>query len=133
MQELITILLRRGEGLREARAPYRWLCRAVDRTCFDLLRSGRHVRNAVDIEALDPIGAAPGVDIEARYAVLESLAMLAPEQRVLAVMLFVDGLSQAEAAQELGVSRITVNRRTQEIRDRLRWTGSHEEDHDPSE
>ncbi|WP_394840973.1 sigma-70 family RNA polymerase sigma factor [Pendulispora brunnea] len=124
MQELLSALLRRGASLRTANVPYRWLCRAVDRTCIDLLRRGRHVRGAVAIDEIDPIGPAPGVDAEARYAVLESLERLPEEHRALAILLFVDGLSQGEAADELGVSRATVNRRAQEIRAHFRWSAS---------
>jgi RNA polymerase sigma-70 factor (ECF subfamily) len=120
IQELLAVLLKRGEGLREARSPYRWLCRASDRTCLDLLRRGRHVRNALGIEDVDTIGPAPGIDAEARCAVLESLERLEEEQQALAIMLFVDGMSQGEAAEELGLSRVTVNKRAQEIRARLR-------------
>ena len=120
MQELLSVLLRRGEGLRGAESPYRWLCRAADRTCIDLLRRGRHLRTAVDIDDLDPIGVAPGMDPEARCAVAESLATLDDEQQSLAIMLFVDGLTQGQAAEELGISRVTVNKRAQAIRTRLR-------------
>jgi RNA polymerase sigma-70 factor (ECF subfamily) len=120
VQELLSILLRRGEGLRTADSPYRWLCRAADRACIDLLRRGRHLRTAVDIDDLDPIGVAPGMDPEARCAVVESLAKLDEGQQLLAIMLFVDGLTQGEAAEELGVSRVTVNKRANEIRSQLR-------------
>jgi RNA polymerase sigma factor (sigma-70 family) len=120
LQDLLTTLLRRGESLRDAQSPYRWLCRAADRTCLDLLRRGRHVRAAVPLDEIDPIGPAPGVDAEARCAVLESLATLDEGEQSLAIMLFVDGLSQGEAAAELGVSRVTVNKRAQSIRNRLR-------------
>ncbi|HSO34968.1 MAG TPA: sigma-70 family RNA polymerase sigma factor [Labilithrix sp.] len=120
VQELASILLRRGEGLRAAESPYRWLCRAADRACLDLLRRGRHLRAAMDIDDLDPVGVAPGIDPEARCAVVESLATLDEEQQSLAIMLFVDGLTQGEAAEELGVSRVTVNKRAQEIRTQLR-------------
>lgn len=78
------------------------------------------MRNALDIDALDPVGAAPGVDPEARCAALESLEKLDGDQQMLAIMLFVDGLSQGEAADELGLSRVTINKRAQEIRARLR-------------
>jgi len=122
LQELISILLRRGEGLRAAESPYRWLCRAADRTCLDLLRRGRHLRTAMDIDDLDPIGVAPGIDPEAGCAVVESLATLDEEQQSLAIMLFVDGLTQGQAAEELGVSRVTINKRAQELRARLRLT-----------
>src|SRR4051794_22327689 len=122
VQELVSILLRRGEGLRAAESPYRWLCRAADRTCIDLLRRGKQLRNAVGIDHVDPIGVAPGIDPEARCAVIESLALLDEEQQSLAIMLFVDGLTQSEAAEELGVSRVTVNKRAQELRTQLRIT-----------
>jgi RNA polymerase sigma factor (sigma-70 family) len=120
VQELISVLLRRGEGLRAAESPYRWLCRAADRTCIDLLRRGKHLRTAIDIDDLDPVGVAPGIDPEARCAVVESLEKLDEDQQALAIMLFVDGLTQGEAAEELGISRVTVNKRAQEIRTQLR-------------
>ena len=124
VQELVSVLLRRGEGFRAAESPYRWLCRVADRTCIDLLRRGRHLRTAIDIDDLDPIGVAPGIDPEARCAVVESLAQLDEDQQSLAIMLFVDGLTQGEAAAELGISRVTVNKRAQELRLQLRISHS---------
>jgi RNA polymerase sigma-70 factor (ECF subfamily) len=120
VQELLSVLLRRGEGLRSAESPYRWLCRAADRACIDLLRRSKNLRSALDIDDLDPVGVAPGMDPEARCAVVESLERLDDEQQSLAIMLFVDGLSQGEAAAELGLSRVTINKRAQEIRTQLR-------------
>jgi RNA polymerase sigma-70 factor, ECF subfamily len=122
LQELLATLLRRGESFRDAESPYRWLCRAADRTCLDLLRRGKHVREALSndgLDALDPLGPAPGIDAEARLAALQSLGRLDDDQQMLAIMLFVDGMSQAEAAAELGVSRVTINKRTQRIRSQL--------------
>jgi RNA polymerase sigma factor (sigma-70 family) len=98
----------------------------ADHTCLDLLRRGKHIRRALPIEDLDPVGPAPGIDAEARWAVLESLVELDEAEQALAVMLFVDGLSQGEAADELGVSRVTVNKRAQRIRERLRISQSTE-------
>jgi RNA polymerase sigma factor (sigma-70 family) len=122
LQELLAVLLRRGESLRDAQSPYRWLCRAADRTCLDLLRRGKRVRDALTrdgLDTLDPLGPAPGIDAEARFAALQSLNQLDEDQQTLAIMLFIDGLSQGEAAQELGVSRVTVNKRAQIIREQL--------------
>jgi RNA polymerase sigma-70 factor (ECF subfamily) len=122
LQELVATLLRRGESFRAAESPYRWLCRAADRTCLDLLRRGKRVRDALSkdgLDALDPLGAAPGADTEARFAALESLEKLDHDQQELAIMLFIDGMSQGEAAVELGVSRVTINKRTQRIRSQL--------------
>lgn len=129
LQELYAVLLRRGQSLREAKSPYRWLCRAVDRTCLDLLRRGKRVREALSpdgLERLDALGPAPGVDAEARASALSSLAVLDPAEQSLAVMLFIDGMSQGEAAAELGVSRVTVNKRAQRLRARLGLEASKE-------
>ncbi len=123
LQELCATLLRRGETFREAESPYRWLCRAVDRTCLDLLRRGKRVRDAVTMDEIDPTGPAPGIDPDERIAALQALAQLDDAQQSLAIMLFVDGLTQGDAATELGVSRVTVNKRTQEIRLRLGLAG----------
>ena len=120
LQELFTALLRRGEGFREAEAKYRWLCRAADRTCLDLLRRTKRVRDALPIEEWDPVGPAPSVDAAARYSVLRALSEMEEGEQALAIMLFVDGMSQGEAAEELGLSRVTINKRAQKIRERLR-------------
>jgi RNA polymerase sigma factor (sigma-70 family) len=120
LHELCATLLRRGEPLREATSPYRWLCRAVERTSLDLLRRRKRVREALALDDVDILGPAPGVDADERRAVLEALDALLPEQQLLAIMLFVDGMTQAEAATELGVSRVTVNKRAQELRESLR-------------
>lgn len=120
LQELFTTLLRRGEGYREAQSKYRWLARTADRTCLDLLRRDKRVRNALPLEEMDPIGPAPSVDPAARYSVLRALADLEDAEQALAIMLFVDGMSQGEAAEELGLSRVTINKRAQKIREQLR-------------
>jgi len=136
LHELCASLLRRGETFRSAEKPYRWLCRAVDRTCLDLMRRGKRIRGAVslsDFEKIDPIGPAPGVDPEARYAALQQLAQLGEDEQALTIMLFVDGMTQGEAATELGVSRVTVNKRTKEIRMRLGLAAMDQGESDASE
>lgn len=120
LHELCTTLLRRGEPLRGAASPYRWLCSAATHASLDLLRRRKRVRDALPIDDVDTLGAAPGVDPEARIEVLRALEALLPDQQTLAIMLFVDGMTQSEAADELGVSRVTVNKRAQELRDILR-------------
>lgn len=122
VQELLATLLRRGESLRDAPSPYRWLCRAADRTCLDLLRRGKRSKEALTrdgFEALDPIGPAPSVDAEARFLAIETLGALDAADQTLAILLFLDGMSQGEAADELGVSRVTINKRAQRLRSRL--------------
>ncbi len=114
------MLLHRGDALREAASPYAWLCRAAERTSLDLLRRRKRVRDAMPLCEADTLGHSPGVGAEARRVVLASIERLDPEQQALALMLFVDGMSQLEAAAELGLSRVTINKRAQSIRTQLR-------------
>lgn len=78
------------------------------------------MRAALPIEEWDPVGPAPSVDPAARYSVLRALADMEDGEQSLAIMLFVDGMSQGEAAEALGLSRVTINKRAQKIRDKLR-------------
>ena len=106
--------------MKHADYPYRWLCRASDRVCLDLLRKNRNTRATLPLDAVDEGGIAPGCDAEARRSAIASLAQLEPGDQELAIMLFVDGLSQGDAASELGLSRVTVNKRVHRLRERLR-------------
>ena len=60
----------------------------------------------------------PAVDIEARDAVLKLLGTMTEQEMQIAVLLFVDGMSQGEIAAEVGVSRVTVNKKIQALRAR---------------
>lgn len=119
VQELLAMLLRRGSAAKDADSPYRWICRALDRTCLDLLRRTKRVRAALPLEEVDEIGPAPGLDPAARRAVIESLERLEEKEQSIAIAVFVDGRSQGEVAAELGCSRVTVNKHVQRIRSQL--------------
>ncbi len=117
LQETFVKLLRYGGEYRNAASPLRFLYRVADRCCFELLE--RRSSRREDAPPDDWHGfAAPGVDPALRGAVLGFLHALSPEERQLAVLVFVDGLSQGEAAEEIGVSRVTVNKRVQALRER---------------
>ncbi|WP_240488967.1 RNA polymerase sigma factor [Labilithrix luteola] len=119
VQEFLTMLLRRGEGMRDAESPWRWMCRAMDRVCLDLLRRSKRSRDAMPLDDLDRVGPAPGVDAADRRAVLQSLERLNEQEQAIAIGVFVDGMSQGEVAAELGLSRVTVNKYVQRIRAEL--------------
>jgi RNA polymerase sigma-70 factor (ECF subfamily) len=95
-----------------------WMYRVVDRACFDQLRR-RKVRRAEPIEEHEDTPAAgPGVDVEARNAVLRLLHDLSASEYQVAVLAYVDGVTQAEIAEALGVSRPTIWKRLVAIRER---------------
>jgi RNA polymerase sigma factor (sigma-70 family) len=95
------------------------MCRALDRVCLDLLRRTKRTREALPLDEVDTIGAAPGIDAVARRAVLESLEKLDEREQTIAIAVFVDGVTQGEVASELGCSRVTVNKHVQRIRAEL--------------
>jgi RNA polymerase sigma factor (sigma-70 family) len=118
LQEACINLLRSGAGLREAKHPLAWLYRVVDRASLDQLRRGKRLRHAAPFEDLDALGPPPGVDHDLRLRVLEVLGELDAEAAEIAIAAFVDGMTQGEIAEELGYSRVTINKRVQAIRAR---------------
>jgi len=92
------------------------MCRALDRVCLDLLRRTKRTRDALPLDEVDVIGPAPGIDAVARRAVLESLERLDEREQSIAIAVFVDGVTQGEVADELGCSRVTVNKTVHRIK-----------------
>jgi RNA polymerase sigma factor (sigma-70 family) len=122
LQEAFVRVMRSGGAVREADEPLRWLYRVVDHCCFDVLRKRRRsVETQSDEEGES---AHPGVAIEVRDAVLRLIETLSEEELRIALCLFVDGMSQGEIAEEVGVSRVTVNKKVQALRARAdEWLG----------
>ncbi len=116
LQEAFVKIMRGGAAVREAHEPLRWLYRVVDRCCFDALRRRRR---SIETRG-DEQGASahPAIQIELREAVQRLLGTLDEQEMRIAVLLFMDGLSQGEIAAEVGVSRVTVNKKVQAIRAR---------------
>jgi RNA polymerase sigma factor (sigma-70 family) len=120
MQEAFVKVMRSGAAVRNADEPLRWLYRVVDRVCFDVLRKQKRTRHSVDVSTDEEWGASahPSIAIEVRDAVLKLLHTLDDKEMRIALLLFVDGLTQAEIADEVGVSRVTVNKKVQTLRAR---------------
>jgi RNA polymerase sigma-70 factor (ECF subfamily) len=122
LQEAFVKVMNAGAAVRTADAPLRWLYRVVDHACFDVLRKRRR---SVETPG-DDEGATvhPAIQIELRDAVQRLLGALDEQEMRIAVLLFMDGLSQGEIAEEVGVSRVTVNKKVQTIRARAdAWLG----------
>jgi RNA polymerase sigma-70 factor (ECF subfamily) len=117
LQEVFVKVMRAGADLKKADHPMRWLHRVTDRACFDQLRRGKRIRAARPLHEIDEL-VHPGCEPDVRRAVIEVLAQMEEEEQQIAVMAFVDGMSQEEIARELGYSRVTVNKRVARIRER---------------
>ena len=119
LQETFLKLMKSGRPILEAEHPMRWLYRVADRACFDLLRRTKRSRQATPLD--DAMGELmhPGDEPEVRRRALELLATLDEEQQRVCVMAFIDGMTQQEIADELGVSRVTIVKRVAGIRERM--------------
>jgi len=128
LQETFVKLMTHGATMKDTERPLRWLSRVAERCCFDSMRKNRKLQMATPMDAIqDEVGAHPGVDPAVRDTVLSLLGRMSEEEEQIAVMAFVDGMSQGEIAEELGYSRVTINKRVQAIRERARrlMGGSH--------
>lgn len=119
LHEAFMNVLRHHERFLGADEPLRFLYRTVDNACFDQLRKRRRRREEGALD-LEPATAHPGIDIELRNAIVGLLAELGDEERLIAVCAFVDGMSQGDIATEVGLSRVTVNKKIGTIRERAR-------------
>jgi RNA polymerase sigma-70 factor (ECF subfamily) len=112
VQEVFVRALRAATSFRGEADPRTWLCRIADHLCIDLLRR-RKREPVIDPEAEETaIDAAVGDDDRDNLLMVRRLLEgLEPEARRLAVLYFVDELTQEELARELGLSRRTIGKR----------------------
>jgi len=119
LHDVFVRVLRHEELHADLERPLAWLYRIADSVCFDAIRRGK-VR-AVAAGSMDDVtGVHPAVALEERSAALAVIGELDERDQRICVMAFVDGLTQGEIAAELELSRVTVNKRVQSIRDRAR-------------
>ncbi len=121
-QEALVQVFRDLRTLREPAALRGWARRIAVREAVRHARRARMVGGRVDdAEAAFP---APGQDAALASDVRAVLARLAPEQRAILVLRDLEGLSEEEAADQLGVAKGTVKSRLFRAREAFvkRWS-----------
>lgn len=117
VQEVFVRALSHTQAFRGDASPRTWLCRIADHLCVDLLRRRR--RNPVRPQlAQFDVDLAPQVradDGDALVLARRLLEQLEPESQRLAVLYYVDEMTQDELSRELGVSRRTIGKRLQAL------------------
>ena len=114
LQTVFVNLIRYGGAFRDANSKLAFLYTACDRACWALLDK-RNRRELREQKYRLPKPAPAAERIADRDLVLKVLHTLDSELRQLALLIFVDGLSQGEAGRRLGWSRQTVNKKVQRI------------------
>jgi RNA polymerase sigma-70 factor (ECF subfamily) len=125
VHEVFVRALRAQGGVPSATDPRSWLCRLTDQLCVDRLRHSRShalpLEPAATQELVPAIEAAVANDDRESLLAVRRLAVgLDPDSFQLAVLHFVDELTQEELAQTLGLSRRSVGKRVQQLLQRAR-------------
>ncbi len=116
-QDAFIKLIRHGRAFRTAEKKLQWLIRLCTNCCFDLLARRKKSREREQLDP-DPVRPHPIVDVELRDAAMRVLDELDDDERTIAVLAFVDGLSKREIGERLGWSRQTVYVKLRAIRDK---------------
>jgi len=117
VQEVFVRALSHAQAFRGDASPRTWLCRIADHLCVDLLRrrSRSPVRPQLDDGEPDLASHARSDDGDTLVLARRLLEQLGPESQRLAVLYYVDELTQEQLADELGISRRTVGKRLQAL------------------
>ncbi|MBR5345467.1 MAG: sigma-70 family RNA polymerase sigma factor [Clostridia bacterium] len=131
VQDTFLKAYRNIDNFREQASEKSWLTRIAINTCKDLRKSGwfRHVDRTVTPEML-PEAAAPAEPFDVNLSV--EIMRLPIRLREAALLCWLQGLTQEEAAQALGISHQAVAGRLNRARKKLRAALEGSEDHDPA-
>jgi RNA polymerase sigma-70 factor (ECF subfamily) len=124
LQEVFLRALKYERSLRRAESQLGWLYRTAERCCFDRFKlRKREVARDPDLLARNPDGGRPQSAAEARHLLFAFLGRFDSKAQQVAVLHWLDGLSQEEIAQRLGWSRRTVGKKLARLRRRAAKLG----------
>ena len=131
VQDTFLKAYRNLETFREEASEKSWLTRIAINTCKDFRKSGwfRHVDRTVTPEML-PETSAPAEPSDVNLSI--EIMRLPIRLREAALLCWLQGLTQEEAAQVLGISHQAVAGRLNRARKKLRAALEGSEDHDPA-
>ena len=118
LQDGLIAAYRRADSFRGDAAVTTWLHRIVVNACLDRVRR-RQARPTVPLIDTEQVAAVPAIDSDTAVDVRAALARLPVDQRVVLVLVDVQGYAVAEAAAMLGVPEGTVKSRCARGRARL--------------
>ena len=123
VQEVFERMLHHGQAFRGEARPMTWVYRITTNVCLNVIR-GRSLREPM----LSVVAAEePSVGLEsteARDLLRRWVAHLDERELTVATLLYIDGLSQDEVADVLGMSRKTIGREVAELRKKAEALGA---------
>jgi RNA polymerase sigma-70 factor (ECF subfamily) len=123
LQEVFVRLMKYPKGFVGAKRPLMWLYQVANRVCFDEL--ARRQKAQIPMQELcdaqvDEKSSNDDQHHSDREIVLSFLMRFDLKTRQLAIMYFVDEMSQEDIAQELGWSRQTIYKKIRKIKERAK-------------
>jgi RNA polymerase sigma-70 factor (ECF subfamily) len=116
VQEAFTRLWRYGRSFRDAECKLSWLYRVADRCCFNELKRRRTHR---EVPARDDDGHhGPSHSLEDREVILRFLSRFDQRVQQVAVLHYIDEMTQDEIAALTGWSRQTIHKKLLLLRER---------------
>jgi RNA polymerase sigma-70 factor (ECF subfamily) len=117
VQEVFTHMVTNADTFRGEARPMTWVYRITTNTCLNLLRTRRLREPLLTVVPDEP---ATGTDpVEARQHLQRWLDHLDERELSIASLLYLDGLTQQEVADTLGLSRKTIVREVDALRQKL--------------
>lgn len=122
VQEVFERMLTHGASFRGEARPMTWVYRVTTNVALNLLR-GRKLREP--LLTVVPVELGTDADqVEARQLLSKWLGHLEERELEVATLLYVDGLTQQEVADVLGLSRKTIVREVDALREKLAQLGA---------
>lgn len=120
LHEVFVKVLENVESFREDASPSTWLYRIATNHCLNRLRDSKRRRELLAVHGADLYPAHIGSSQEAKFFLGELWKRLPEELLQIAVYYHVDGMTHAEIANVIGVSRRTVGNRLLELEELAR-------------
>jgi RNA polymerase sigma-70 factor (ECF subfamily) len=122
VQEVFERMLTHGAAFRGESRPMTWVYRVTTNVALNQIRSRKLREPLLTVVPAEP---STGVDqVESRQLLSKWLGHLDDREIEVATLLFVDGLTQQEVADMLGLSRKTIVREVEELRQKLETLGA---------
>lgn len=122
VQEVFERMLTHGAGFRGEARPMTWVYRVTTNLALNHLRSRKLREPLLTVVPGEP---STSVDhLEARQLLSRWVGHLDEREVEVATLLFIDGLTQQEVADVLGLSRKTIVREVEELRQKLEHLGA---------
>lgn len=122
VQEVFEKMLTMGDGFRGEAQPMTWAWRITTNLCLNHLRARKLREPTLQLVKDEPVTDQRAAEV--RQLLHVWLAHLDEREQQIATLLYIDGLTQEEVADVLGLSRKTIGREVDDLRKKAEALGA---------